>query len=284
MAHRSLAWYAAISQCYCAPWDAEHPPQDATLPWLYHCLHKKLAALIERVGVTRTLAVNESVFAPGTPADQVVFVKKGVIGRKIGTYEFMDIIPPGRLACGNLNLLSGQAGMASYFALVPSDVVACPAALFRQLLLKDPELLALFCLQAELASLSDRLAFSICSILPVQDRIKAFFLSWAFCFGDLITINNHTWFVMPMTIQRNHIASATNTSRVSLDLVLRDWKKEGRYDCRNERVYLRADLLKPIYDWILTQEEPSLVHRHPDFMTTCQNISEARALRGITYC
>lgn len=286
MTNRSLGWYATINRRNVSHWDIDKPVQEAVVPWITHTVHVKLVDLMRRVGTVRTLKAGEPIFEPHHPVDQLILVTKGITAREVGTIaKAIAIAPPQHFACGNLNFYTAQPCIGHYYALVPSEILCVPHSLMRQLLLKDPELAWLFAMQAELCALSDRLGFASLTSLSVEERIIAFFIAWGKNYGRLVHDEKGEAFcLMPMTIQRKYLTHVVNSSRVSLDKTFTKWHEAGQYYLENEQIRMSFDLMNPVYDWILHNEENALFQRASTFAETVRNDSVvfARHAEGFT--
>lgn len=281
MSNRTLGWYAAIERPFDQPWDLEHPVLDPIVPWITHSLHPKLYSLIEKIGTPRALKAEEPLIQPGEPVNQVIVVAKGVTGREVGQISgAIAISPPRHIACGNLNFLTSLPCIGRYFALVDSTVIQVPQKLLRGILQNDRETAWLFSVQAELCTLSDRMGFAIYTI-PVEDRLKAFFIAWARNYGRFAQdASGAGWCVMPSTVQRKYIASVANTSRVSLDKTMRAWRESGAYVSQGSSICMKTSLLEPVYRWMSDMEDNAKIRRPPTFLEFIRDIEARRQAAG----
>ena len=261
----SQAWLASINQIREESWGIDHLPRTPVVPSITPPLHPKLRALFQNIGKPRALGAGERIFSADTPIDQIALTAKGITARELGQglgCNPMGIAPPGRIACGNLNFYSSHSCIGSYFALVPSEVILVSKSLLKGIFRKDPELSTLFAINAELCALSDRLTFAAMSMLPAEDRIRAFFIGWAASYAVLRADEQESsWLVMPATIQRRFLERAVNASHASLESTLRNWRAAGLLRRLGSNVWLRPALLEPCHQWMLSLEEPSEFHR-----------------------
>lgn len=274
MKTQNADWFAAICQAPAEDWGPLEPPTLPVVPCVTHPLHPKLRDLFVRLGVTKKLSPDGSVIALGQPINQVGMVVEGVVGRFLGQKAAaLAIATPWRFACGNLNLFTGHPALGSYFTLTEAEVLLIPSDLLRRMLMKEPELAWLFAMQCELAALSDRMTFTVFSRLPVGQRLKAFCLAWANNFARVITLEGDVWFEMPALIQRRFLRLCINTSIITLDKLLKDWKDAGVLRSESHRVLIRAEWLRDVHDWLVSMEDPSVNAMFTDYTQVIQTIA-----------
>lgn len=259
MARRPFAWYAAVELPRPTAWFESGIPRTPVIPFITHALHPSLLRLIERIGTVRKLSAGEEIFSPCDPVDQVTVVRKGITGRALGhDGNAIGLSIPGRFASGNLNFFTGFPCFGRYFALIPSEIITAPKDLLIPVLRGSPEAALLFARQFEMAKLSDRLGFAILSSCSVELRLAAFYYAWAASYGHTVQDEaGDTWIRMPPPIQRHYIANVVNTSRLSIDRFLKQWKDKNLSKMVSEELWVQPSLLEPIHAWICDKEEIS---------------------------
>lgn len=263
MAQLSQQWFASIAHGRNGSSDPNVLFKPFPLmPWLHPRLHPALTEIIQRVGLTKKLSANENLFPANDKVDHLVYVQKGVTGRSIGdpnrqAAKAIAFSTPGHIAAGNLNIYSARPAIGRYFAITDAELIYCPRDLFLSLIDTDEELKRIACIQFECCSLSDRLGFCCMSLLGAEDRMKALLVTWACNYGELVTKNSETWIKSPTPLPRQTRAFVGNTSLVWLDKTLKLWKDQGVYRRKGEWVYLKPELIDPVYKWMRQSEEKS---------------------------
>lgn len=263
MKFQSNAWFARINHPRQETWDGQTPPAVPVYPTIAHALHPKLQNLFLRIGTMRDLDAGQFIVHNDEPVDTLALVLSGITAREVGRGEnnAMAIAIAGRLACGNLNFFTAHPCIGSYFALVPSRVVHVRRDLLRAVLEKDFELLWLLCMNAELCTLSDRLSFASMTMLGVESRLKLFFMAWAANYSNLEHSTDGDWLVMPPSIQRRYLQRVVNTSRCTLDAVLKKWKSKGMMVRCGQMLRVRSELFAECFEWLSHMEEPGKCDR-----------------------
>lgn len=232
-----------------------------TYPWLAPPLHPSIRSLIERWGIEREIAANEPVLGSvNDKVDKFVLVKSGITARCFGSIYAVKrpsvaFSVPGRLACGNLNFFSHRPCIGSYYALVPSVVVSIPQSLLFKVCEQDPKMLMICATEFELINLSDRLGFGVHSLLGVEDRLLAYFLSWSVAFGREEIIDNDTWISFPTPLRGSALQSVVNCSAAALERALGKLKQDGDYVSVSDTARIRLSVLRPIHNWMRNIEE-----------------------------
>ncbi len=232
-----------------------------TYPWLAPPLHSSIRSLIERWGVEKEIAPNEPVLGNiNDKVDKLVLVKSGITARCFGSIYAVKrpsvaFAVPGRLACGNLNFFSHRPCIGSYYALVPSVVVSIPQSLLFKVCEQDPRMLMICATEFELINLSDRLGFGVHSLLGVEDRLLAYFLSWSVAFGREKIIDGDSWISFPTPLRGTALQSVVNCSAAALERALSSLKQEGHYVTDADTARIRLSVLQPIHSWMRNIEE-----------------------------
>lgn len=232
-----------------------------TYPWLAPPLHPCIRSLIERWGVEKEIAANEPVLGNiNDKVDKFVLVKSGITARCFGSIYAVKrpsvaFSVPGRLACGNLNFFSHRPCIGSYYALVPSVVISIPQSLLFKVCEQDPKMLMICATEFELINLSDRLGFGVHSLLGVEDRLLAYFLSWSVAFGRETTIDGDIWISFPTPLRGTALQSVVNCSAAALERALGSLKQEGHYITDADTARIRLSVLQPVHNWMRNIEE-----------------------------
>ena len=240
-------------------------------PLIAHPIHPELRQLLNNIGIKRSLDAGEFIFKYGELIHCIAMVTKGITARQVGQSpdNIMAISIPGRLACGNLNFFTEYPCVGSYHALAPSEVCIVDSKLLKTILAKEPELLWHFVENTELITLSDRLGFAVQSMLPLEERIKSFYLAWAVNYAvyePSTEENEEGWLTMPPTLQRKHLCNLAKSSKFSLDATLKDWKASGQLCMEDGMIKIRPSLLKSCYDWMAKLEEGSPYKRPEELL------------------
>lgn len=259
-------WFKDIADTRDAPWDGLSGPKSPVMPWIHPVLHPEIKSLIERWGVERTLAPKAPVLGTSERVDQLVMVKSGITARCVSSPFAQSRLSvaiglPGRLACGNLNFFTGRPCVGRYFALVPSVVVSVPQELVMSLAKKNTEFLLLIAAQFELAALSDRLGFAAETLLAIDERVLAFFMSWASVYGKLTEIDGETWVDMPLILRGEALRYVVNCSSAALERSMTSLKKKGLVVSEADRFRVKLEILKPVHQWLRSAEEASALPR-----------------------
>ncbi len=228
-------------------------------PWLHPRLHPRLVEIVLKLGIKRQLAVDEPIFRTGR-VDQFVLVTKGVTGRSIGNPSgqastAIAYSTPNHIGAGNLNFMTGRPAIGRYFALTPAEIVYCPRDLLRSVIATDPDLVNLMNIQLELATLSDRLGFCCLSLLGAEDRIKSHLVTWSLNFGEMVRIGDVECIKMPSPLPRPAISQVSSTSMVWIDKHMKEWRDKRLWKRDGDWVYLKPELLDPVYKWMRKSEE-----------------------------
>ena len=208
-------------------------------PWLAPPLHSRIRSLIERWGVETELGANEPVLGHvSDKVDKLVMVKSGITGRCFGSIygvkqPGMAFSIPGRLACGNLNFFSHRPCVGSYYALVPSVVISVPQSLLY-------------------------------SLLGVEDRLLAYFITWTVAFGREEIIDGISWIRVPAPLRGEALQFVVNCSAAALERALGNLKSSGNYIPQNDSALIKLECMLPVHRWLRNIEERSSdLYRNP---------------------
>ena len=126
---------------------------------------------------------------------------------------------------------------------------------------KNTEFLLLIAAQFELAALSDRLGFAAETLLDIDERVLAFFMSWASVYGKLTEIDGETWVDMPLILRGEALRYVVNCSSAALERSMTSLKKKGLVVSEADRFRVKLEILKPVHQWLRSAEEASSLPR-----------------------
>ncbi|MEG1834092.1 MAG: hypothetical protein RR101_00840 [Burkholderiaceae bacterium] len=226
--------------------------------------------LIQRLGSSSRVKAGEFLFGDDDPVDQLIYVHRGLIGRAVrdpSTQLTMALAfsPPGRMAAGTLNFFSGIPCVGKYFAFEASEIIRCPQAVCRAIVYRNPELLRCFAIHAEQFAMSNRLTGSAHILLPVKKRLPLLFLAWASAFGQLSkrSDTDGLWIQMPIPAIRSNLARLINSSLITIDRQLADWRSTGLFLREHNTLWLRPVLVEESLDWLCRLDETARHAQRP---------------------
>ncbi len=272
MRNVSTTWLAAITHARNGAGDTDVLDRAfPILPWLTVSLHPKLTALMDQIGIVKTYGADEYLLEPDEPVNKFAYVRRGVTGRSAGDPHgqkslAIAISTPGHIAYGNLNFFTERHAIGRYFSLTPAEVVVCERDLLYNLITKDPELLSLLVKQFECCTLSDRLGFISLALLSAEDRLKGFGCTWAANYGELIERDGIEWIRMPAPLSRRVRTAIVSVSDTWLDAKLQAWKKSRVWLREGDWVFVRPELLEPVYAWMLRAKGRSVRFKYPEHL------------------
>jgi len=233
-----------------------HTQKALVFPAIPNELPSQILRLIEAIGTEFNVEAGESIEKDQN--HEIVLIRQGIVGRVVYSNlgSLMTIALPKRLSSGDINFFTEQPTFEKCFAIVPTKIICTSKKMLEPFLKTDPKLLVLFASNTEHVSLSQRLSFLTLALLPVEERIKMFFLSWSANYAYFDKTDNEGWLRMPFVIQRKYLKIVTKSSKTSLDCVLSDWKSKGVLLTEKHMLSLRPSLLKPSFDW-LNKEQPN---------------------------
>ena len=210
----------------------------------------EIVQLIETIGTETYVEAGNPIET--SQGNDIILVKQGIAGRVIYSDHgsIMTIALPRRLGSGDINFFTEQPTFEKCFAVVPTRIIRTSKKILEPFLKTEPELLVLFACNNEQVSLSQRLSFLSLAILPVEERIKMFFLSWSVNYARFIKSEDEGWLTMPFVIQRKYLNMVTKSSKSSLDYVLSEWKRNRLLITDKHRLSIRPSLLKSSFEWL----------------------------------
>lgn len=241
------------------------------VPWIHPPIHTKLQSLILRIGRKVPVPRQAQLISLERSICHLALVTQGVTARvfgnpNVGTEGAAAISPPGHLAFGNLNFFTERPAFGHYFALTKAEIVVCSKELLLPALKSDPDLFSLLVQHCESCSLSDRIGFAYQAFEPVEERLKAFAISWAVHYAKLFEAEGEPWLKMPVPLTRSNRCLLANASSVSTDNYLKKWKDQGVWIRNGDFVSCPVSFLEETYKWMRDSEEQSAYSYAPTLL------------------
>lgn len=193
------------------------------VPWICPPLHPELLRLLENIGQEAVLAPGAQIYREGEPVSRFAVVKKGLVARKLGTYE----------------------------AILPTSIVWCEHREFFEIARRNPDLFMLLATQCELSMLSDRLAFACLTLLNSEQAMKVVLLSWTSHFGHL----EGDEVIAPRVLTRSIIRSVLGCSMGWVDRLAAEWRRNDVRRVEGGIVHYRLDILQEANEILCDLEE-----------------------------
>lgn len=263
MSNVSREWLSVIQNGRKQMLDAKSPDRSVPIvPWIHPPLHPTLQSLILKIGRKVSLSRQDKLISLDRSISHLAMVTSGVTARNfgnptVGTETAAAISPPGHVAFGNLNFFTERPAFGHYFALTKAEIVVCNKELLLPALKADPELFLLLIQHFESCALSDRLGFAYMAFAPVEERLKAFVISWSVHYAKLYEKEGNPWLTMPVPLTRSNRCLLANASSVSTDTYLKKWKDNGVWVRNGDFVSCPVAFLENTYTWMRHSEEQS---------------------------
>lgn len=257
----SRSWFSELEKSRDQSFLVDDTNRFPIFPWLAPTLHPEVQSFINRWGVEKHLKPKDPVLGHVTDrVDQLVLVKSGITIRYFGSpyaskSHCFAFSAPGRLACGNLNFFTHRPCIGSYFAALPSTVVSVPQKLVDSVCKSDPEFMRLLVQEFEVINLTDRLGFGALFLLSVEERLLAFYLTWAANFGHLEIIDDEEWIRMPIPLRGEVLLGILGCSQSAIERYMAQIKQDGVYVVEDNSARIKLSVLRPIHNWIRNHEE-----------------------------
>lgn len=266
----SKSWFDAVnSDRIAGEWSLDRGPRMPTMPWICPPLHPLLREFMTRYGARTELRPGEYLF-PTAQVTHLVYVAQGLTGRVASTIEgqagaaAMAYSPSKRLAAGNLNFATRRPAIGRYVALSHAVLYTLPHAEADERLEEMPiSFLRKMWVQFEMNNLSDRLGFSVLSLLPAVQRTKALLLAWAAYFGQIYEESGRDFIRMPVPGRRKHMERVVNISSVTMDKISRLLHIEADYQRDGDFMVFRADFLQDIHEWMRHGDGDGVIYARP---------------------
>lgn len=283
MSNVSWEWLSAVQQGRQYDLDAKTPDCAVPIvPWIHPPVHPKLQNLIVRIGRKIQLSRQDKLIFLDRSISHLALVTSGVTARNfgnpiVGTENAAAISPPGHIAFGNLNFFTERPAFGHYFALTKAEVVVCNKELLLPALKADPELFVLLVRHFECCALSDRIGFAFMAFAPVEERLKAFVISWAVHYAKLSGRDGKPWLTMTVPLTRSNRCLLANASSVSTDTYLKRWKDNSVWIRNGDFVSCPTSFLEETYKWMRKSEEQSAYSYAPTLLELFQHLHEIRS-------
>lgn len=155
--------------------------------------------------------------------------------------------------------------------------MVCNKELLLPVLKADPELFFLLGRHFESCALSDRIGFAYMAFAPVEERLKAFVISWAVHYAKLSEKDGEAWLTMPVPLTRSNRCLLANASSVSTDTYLKRWKDNGVWIRNGDFVSCPTSFLEETYKWMRNSEEQSAYSYAPTLLELFHHLPELRS-------
>lgn len=267
----SSEWFEAVSRDrFATSWSGVRGPRLPTMPWIKLPLHARIREIFEKYGEDLTFEPEEKLF-PNTRVTHFMMVRQGITGRIAASPDAqassaMALSSPGRLASGNLNWMTHRPAIGRYKALSHVEVKAISHIDFEDLIsLKGDslDLLKMMLTQFELGNLSDRLGFSILSLLGASLRLQALYLAWAVFYGNIKQMGGRDVVTMPSPGRRTHIEQVISVSSVTMDKLSALAHEEACFDRQGDFISLDASWLQDVHQWMRESDGEGALYPRP---------------------
>lgn len=278
MSNVSPEWLAAIQRGRIYDIDSKDPENAVPIvPWIHPPLHPDLQRVILKIGRRVSLQRLDRLVPVERRINHLAFVLQGVTARNFGTPKAgpetdkaAAISPPGHVAFGNLNFFTTRPAFGHYFALTKAEIVICEKPLLLPVLRAEPKLLELLLKHFESCTLSDRIGLAYMAFASVEQRLKAFVISWAVHYAVPFYKDGAMWLKMPVPLTRSNRCIVANASSVSTDNCLKKWKDQDVWIRNGDFVSFPVSFFEDTYHWMRSSEEQS----EYSYTTTLQEFFE----------
>ncbi|MDO5531560.1 Crp/Fnr family transcriptional regulator [Sutterella sp.] len=232
------------------------------MPWITPAVPAALEKLLLEEGQRRKLEAGEYVYTPRMSLNLMTVVTSGVAGRAFGSMynqskQGMALAVAHRICGGNHTFYSGRPGNGRYFAVTDCEVITLPNARIRERMEEDADFRHEVEVQLECCIQSDRIGLAANAVLPVQDRVKLYLLTWAFCYCTLEKRDGEEWVRYPLILPQTQIARVTSASLIHVKRCFSDLRASGDVVADGDQHLLRATALDGVWSWLRSSEEPS---------------------------
>lgn len=262
-------------------------PENAVpiVPWIHPPLHPDLQRVILKIGRRVSLQRLDRLVPVERRINHLAFVLQGVTARNFGTPKAgpetdkaAAILPLATLPSATLNFFTTRPAFGHYFALTKAEIVICEKPLLLPVLRAEPKLLGLLLKHFESCTLSDRIGLAYMAFASVEQRLKAFVISWAVHYAVPFHRDGNMWLKMPVPLTRSNRCIVANASSVSTDNHLKKWKDQDVWIRNGDFVSFPVSFFEDTYHWMRSSEEQSaysytstlqeFFEKHPDIGST----------------
>lgn len=117
--------------------------------------------------------------------------------------------------------------------------------------------------QLECCIQSDRIGLAANSVLPVQDRVRLYFLSWAFAYGELEMRSGAEWVRLEAVLPQTQVQRVTSSSLIQVKRCYAELKAAGDLENDGSTVFIRASALDGVWAWLCSSEEITCDYARP---------------------
>lgn len=264
----SSQWLEAVRSPRARLWKLPEGADEPLMPWITPPVPEALERLFRKEGQTRRLDAGDYVYTPRMPLSLMSLIAEGVAGRAFGSMysqpkQGMALAVAHRICGGNHTFHSGRPGSGRYFAVTPLVVITLPNARIKARMEEDSELRREVDVQLECCIQSDRIGLAANSVLPVQDRVRLYFLSWAFAYGRLETRGGEEWVRYEAVLPQTQIQRVTSSSLIQVKRCYAELKAAGDLATDAGSVFLRASALDGVWAWLCSGEEITCDYARP---------------------
>ncbi|MDO4937497.1 MAG: hypothetical protein Q4E62_06235 [Sutterellaceae bacterium] len=257
----STQWLETVARPRSRSWQLPLGATEPLLPWITPEVPPALKALFQAEGVAREFAPGEYIYTPSMPLTLMTLVVNGVAGRAFGSMynqakQGMALAVADRICGGNHTFFSGRPGNGRYFAVTPLKVLILPNARIKEVMREDLSFARQMQVQLECCIQSDRIGLAANSVLPVQQRIGLYFLSWAFAYGQLEMFDDKEWVKFDAILPQTQIARVVSASLIHIKRGFAELKAADDIRSDAGTTWLKSSVLDPLWQWLCSNEEP----------------------------
>ena len=261
MATFSTQWLSVVNRPRMRPWQLPFGGAEPLLPWITPEVPPALEALFQTEGVAKECAPGEYIYTPSMPLTLMSLVTEGVAGRAFGSMynqakQGMALAVAHRICGGNHTFFSARPGNGRYFAVTPVKVLMLPNRRIKEVMYENQDFARQVEVQLECCIQSDRIGLAANSVLPVQQRILLYFLSWAFAYGNLVFENGKEWVKYDAILPQTQIARVVSASLIHIKRAFAELKACDDLRSDGQSFWLKSSVLDAVWQWLRSNEEP----------------------------
>ena len=215
---------------------------------------EKIARWIREHGQRREVARGE-VLKYGGEANRLFLVEEGLcafyVAEQTGVATIMSLLPPGRTIGDMTTTANAQCNVLSR-ALSPSVVYVCSPAAYREMLLADPQVMALKLSHAILKEESTLEGMVANFTRPPEERLKMLFRAML-----LESDSKEEWQLIPYRLSAQVIGEVIHLQRQTVSALESRLVREGVLKKAGRDRWVKVAAFEDLYDWI---DRPQGVH------------------------
>ena len=264
----STQWLNVVRRPRMRLWKLPAGAHEPLMPWITPQVPPELEALFRAEGQVRQLNGGEYVYTPRMPLSLMSLITQGVAGRTFGSMysqskQGMALAVAHRICGGNHTFHSGRPGNGRYFAVTPLEVITLPNARIKERMEECQTLRQAVEVQLECCIQSDRIGLAANSVLPVQDRVRLYFLSWAFAYGKLEMRSGAEWVRLEAVLPQTQVLRVTSSSLIQVKRCYAELKASGDLLSEGSTVFIRAEALDGVWAWLCSSEDITCDYARP---------------------